>query len=289
MKVLPSALPRNLLESANNVSDAVFSSLMSSYAFTALFLFVVMFILLKSYGGREGTESLDLRKRRLLGIASGIIGITLFLSLTLLRFFVDRPNVLVLFFFLVPLFYSFVPAFASATFLHAFDAADRGERESFVTAVSEGTVFFRALFLFFLLTGGIGFIRSLFMDLVWYPPFRPFQISNFLIEFSILPFLIMVSFIPLLIVIHKLSLKAAIDKCINLWASQWKNLLAFIAAGALLLLIPVALESSQQVLEDNSVLIGIGGVAGWSVQVMKISLGAFLLSSFVVFLKELQE
>jgi cell division protein FtsW (lipid II flippase) len=98
----------------------------------------------------------------------------------------------------------------------------------------------------------------------------------------------MISLIPLLIVIHKLSLRSAFEECITLWAKEWKNLLVFIAIGAFVLLIPVMLEGRVETV-GNVGWVGIGGIAGWVVQIMKIALGAFLLSSFVVFLKELQE
>jgi cytochrome bd-type quinol oxidase subunit 2 len=130
LKTLPSVLPRSLLESASKMTEAAFSSLFRSYSFMALFLFAIMLILSKSLNlNGSGAEHSDPKRKKLLATASGITGVLLFLSFTLLRFWgFQRPK----FSFWVSLpfvaLYSFVPAFAFATFLHAIDAADRGKK-----------------------------------------------------------------------------------------------------------------------------------------------------------------
>jgi hypothetical protein len=290
LKALSIALSENFLKSANELTKAVFSSLFSSYFLMALFLFAAMAILLKPRGDAE--EDLHFRRRNLLAVASGVAGILLFLSFACWHFSTfQRPNSFFWMFLPTAIFFGFVPAFAFGACIRAVDAADRGEQKSFQAAISEGSLHFRALFLFFLLTSGLGILSTLLpLNLLWMLQGDVLWLSAFmrLIDAIKFLFLITVSLIPLLIVVRRLSLRSAFDECISLWAREWKNLLVFFTAGALVLLIPVTLENRVSTV-GTSAFFGIGGAAGWVVQVIKIVLGAFLLSSFVVFLKELRK
>jgi hypothetical protein len=288
-------LLRNTLESAESLTDAVFTFLFRSHSFMALFLFSVMLILLKFRSPTGGSASkVSLRKRRFLGATSGIAGIMLLASYTLILFQVgsfQRPSFSLWAYFPVLIFYAFVSTLGYTTILFAMDAADRRESQSFPASVSEGVHNFGTLFPFFLFTAGIGFLIDLLPFHVMWILRADVSVLDYLRGVFIgakLIFLITISFVPLLVVIQRAPLKTAFDACITLWAKEWKNLSLFIIIGSLLLLIPVMMESRVQE-TSNVVYIGLGGIIGWLLQIIKTALGSFLLASFVVFLKELQE
>jgi len=286
IKSLYHFLPLDFFSAAGQLAGAVFSPL-HSFTVMALFLLAVMVILLNPQRlDLERTDKVTVKRKKLLAILSGSFGIILFISSAwVMRSQWQNPmewtwSWLYLPVFVLPIF---VHAFGYTTFFHAIDAAEEGRKESFGIAVHEGIAYFDAVLFFLLIITGI----SLIGDLLTLFPAKGATYGRFYFYFSRIKTILffMISFIPLLVVIKKIPLRTAFDRCITLWARNWKNLLALTILGTLLLLVPVIFQGRLTHLLGTE----LAGAVGLLVLAVKTGLGAWILSTFVVFIKAVEE
>jgi hypothetical protein len=181
--------------------------------------------------------------------------------------------------------------FVYALLIPAMDAADRGSAQSFTGALAAMAQHLWPIFGYVLLSTGLIYIATLPSSaaLIFYP-YSGFVVSILLRVKDALMYalLAMIVFIPVIAVVRRASFASAFDSCIELWARNAKNAVAFVGIGALLLLVPVTLEGRIFRLFSSFV--------GWKINttvlvlsVCKVAAGVFIMSSMVVFYRKIQE
>jgi hypothetical protein len=260
---------------------------------TGIFLFVVMTIFFrKKTSFDSSSREYNSKLRKIWGIAAGIAGIAFMSSFVWTQFFLFQKGYTEKFSYLpyLAIFPTYLlgTAVVYATFLNPIDAAGEQKKKSFTSAAVGSLPYLLPLLLFFLLTWGIGLVEVFpvypmaFFGIIGIPFTTLSRII--LLETNII--CILLSIVPLSIIIRKSSLAAALDECISLWAKHWKNLGVLFVFGGLLLLVPLMLENFVNRLHlptiQSAPLILL-------FQGFSIVAGIFLISSFMVFLKEIRE